>query len=242
MASLTRTFIWLIVFSIAMGFLESAVVVYLRELYYPEGFKFPLMTIDKHIITTEFWRELATIFMLLGVSILAGKNTVQRFAYFLFCFAIWDIFYYVFLFALIGWPQSLMTWDILFLIPITWVGPVLTPLIMTLLMVVHSCMIIFFDLKGTKARINLGEWLALISGSLIVIISWTRDYYMYAATYHPKASLWSLTSSDALFEASQQYIPQSFDWWIFGVGSLVIAITIASYYLRNRKQLNNRIS
>lgn len=241
MAQLRRTFTWLIVFSIAMGFLESAVVVYLRELYYPEGFKFPLMPIDKHIITTEFWREIATIIMLLGVAILAGKITVQRFAYFLFCFALWDIFYYVFLFALIGWPPSLMTWDILFLIPIPWVGPVLTPLIMTLLMVTHSCMIVFFDLKGTKARINPGEWVALISGSLIVIISWTRDYYMYASAKHPETSLWSLISSDTLLEAPQQYIPQAFDWWVFSFGTLVISLAIASYYFRNRKQLKAAI-
>jgi len=241
MAPLTRTFIWLIVFSIAMGLLESAVVVYLRELYYPEGFKFPLMPIHKHIITTEFWREIATIIMLLGVSILAGKNTVQRFAYFLFCFALWDIFYYVFLFVLIGWPPSLMTWDILFLIPIPWVGPVLTPLLMTLLMITHSCMIVFFDLKGIKARINLGEWVALISGSLIVIISWIRDYYMYASDNYPETSLWSLIYSDTLFEASQQYTPQSFSWWIFSFGTLVISLAIASYFFRNRKQLKATI-
>jgi hypothetical protein len=37
-----KTIIWLAVFSMAMGYLESAVVVYLRKLYYPDGFKFPL--------------------------------------------------------------------------------------------------------------------------------------------------------------------------------------------------------
>ena len=34
--------IWLTVFAIAMGFLETTVVVYLREILYPNGFSFPL--------------------------------------------------------------------------------------------------------------------------------------------------------------------------------------------------------
>ena len=106
--------IWVILFSIAMAYLESAVVVYLREIYYPEGFIFPLTPIDSTIAITEFWREVATLVMLLGIGILTGKSAPQRLAFFLLSFAIWDIFYYVFLYVLLGWPASLMTWDILF--------------------------------------------------------------------------------------------------------------------------------
>ena len=31
----------LIIFAVSMGFLEAIVVVYIRELYYPDGFRFP---------------------------------------------------------------------------------------------------------------------------------------------------------------------------------------------------------
>ena len=61
--------------------------------------------------------------MLLAVAYIAGGNGPQRFGYFLLSFGIWDVFYYVFLKVLIGWPESLLTWDVLFLIPLTWVGP-----------------------------------------------------------------------------------------------------------------------
>jgi hypothetical protein len=133
-----KTLTWLTLFCIAMGFLESSVVVYLRELYYPEGFRFPLSPIEKDIVTTEFWREIATVIMLLGVAMLSGRSAVQRLAFFIFSFAVWDIFYYVFLYLLLGWPSSVMTWDILFLVPLPWLGPVLSVLIITVLMVVHG--------------------------------------------------------------------------------------------------------
>ena len=93
---LRKTLFWLTMFSIAMGYLETAIVVYIRKLYYPEGFTFPLVPISHDIAVTEFWREAATIIMLAGIGILSGKNASQRFVFFLYAFAIWDIFYYVF--------------------------------------------------------------------------------------------------------------------------------------------------
>src|ERR1044072_1504154 len=92
-----KPLVWLTIFSIAMGYLETAVVVYLRKLYYPGGFNFPLVPVTLDIAKTEFWREAATLIMLVGIGVLAGKNKTQRFAYFLLSFAVWDIFYYVFL-------------------------------------------------------------------------------------------------------------------------------------------------
>jgi hypothetical protein len=115
-----------------MGYMESSVVVYLRAIMYPDGFGFPLAPFDSHLAVTEIFREVATIIMLLGAGIIAGKTFPERFAWFIYCFAIWDIFYYVFLKALLGWPESFMTWDILFLIPATWVGPVISPIIVSL--------------------------------------------------------------------------------------------------------------
>ena len=54
------------VFSIAMAFLETAVVVYLRKLFYLNGFNFPLKGfLDPSILSIEWIREFATIIMLL---------------------------------------------------------------------------------------------------------------------------------------------------------------------------------
>lgn len=93
---ITKTIVWLTLFSIAMGFMETAVVVYLRKIYYPGGFHFPLVPISSDIALIEFIREAATLIMLFGIGALTGKTVSQKFAFFIYCFAIWDIFYYVF--------------------------------------------------------------------------------------------------------------------------------------------------
>ena len=96
MRKMINVFIIVTIFGIAMGFLEAAVVVYLREIYYPNGFEFPLVTnfVEK-ILAVDIVREFCTIVMLAVIGILAGKKFVQRFSHFLFTFAVWDIFYYV---------------------------------------------------------------------------------------------------------------------------------------------------
>ena len=119
---------WITVFAIAMGFLETAVVVYLRVLLYPGGFSFPLAIMPHSLAIIEIYREAATLVMLIGIGYLSGKNGTTRFAFFLYAFAVWDLFYYVFLKIFIHWPESWMTWDILFLIPTNWVGPVVAPI------------------------------------------------------------------------------------------------------------------
>jgi hypothetical protein len=224
-----KKIIWIILFSIAMAYLESAVVIYLREIYYPDGFIFPLTPIEKTIAITEFWREIATLIMLLGIGILTGKSSAQRFAFFLLSFAIWDIFYYFFLYILLGWPSSLMTWDILFLVPVPWVGPVLSPIIVSILMIILASSLIYFNKK-----INALEWLSSILGSIVIIISWVLDYWKFS-TKKATNEVWIFSSKHNLFDTSEQYIPSSFNWSIFIVGVFLIAVTILSFNIRNNK-------
>src|SRR4051812_22949922 len=97
----TKIILWLTLFAIAMGMFESAVVIYLRELFYKDGFSFPLKTNPADIARIEVFREAATIVMLVASGIIAGNSKLQRFAYFVLAFAIWDLFYYIFLFVFI---------------------------------------------------------------------------------------------------------------------------------------------
>ena len=80
--------IWVTLFAIAMGLLESAVVIYMRELLYPGGFSFPLSPIPERLAVTELLRELATLVMLVGVGVVAGRNFPERFAWFIFSFGV----------------------------------------------------------------------------------------------------------------------------------------------------------
>ncbi len=217
-----RTLVWVTIYSIAMAYLESVVVVYLRIKYYPYGFDFPLNPVDKSIILTEIGREAATILMLIAVAIIAGNSNQQKFAYFLYSFALWDIFYYVFLKILVNWPESLLTWDILFMIPVTWVGPVITPVILAFLMIWLSLLIIIREEKRKTIRIGILSWIFLIVGSVVVIISYTWDYTSYLLQYFSFSEIFSSTDNPALNDIAYKYIPREFNWWIFILGTVII--------------------
>ncbi len=223
----------LTVFSVAMGFMESAVVVYLREIYYPGGFKFPLKAIDDSILLVEFLREAATLIMLVSVGIIAGRTKTEKFGFFIFCFAIWDISYYVFLYLLLGWPASLLTWDILFLIPVTWVGPVVGPVINSISMIMLAFIISYFTSINIKTRINLREWVLLILGSLVIILSYVEDYVSFMMEKFSVIEIFSISKNTQLMEHAGQYIPESFLWWIFIVGEIVVLLAIILIYMRN---------
>jgi hypothetical protein len=79
--------------------------------------------------------------MLLAAGWLAGRDLRSRFGAFLAAFGVWDIFYYVFLIPLSGWPRSPGDWDLLFLIPLPWWGPVWAPVSIACLMVAYGSML-----------------------------------------------------------------------------------------------------
>ncbi len=133
----------LFIFAVAMAFAEAAVVVYLRGLFYPEGFTVSLEPFPVLYYATEVFREAATIIMLGMVALLsARRGWWERAAHFLFCFGVWDIFYYVWLYVILSWPSSLLTTDVLFLIPVPWVAPVVLPVTVSLVMICASLTIL----------------------------------------------------------------------------------------------------
>ncbi|MFY9462362.1 MAG: hypothetical protein WAP51_04130 [Candidatus Sungiibacteriota bacterium] len=134
MNSILKKITALSIYAVAMALVEAAVVVYLRELYYPLGFFIrsaaDLEVIPLHILNVELWREAATIFMLAAVSYLAFSAAKYRLLAFIFAFSLWDLAYYLFLYLFLRWPPGLMTLDVYFLIPWPWIGPVWLPLIL----------------------------------------------------------------------------------------------------------------
>lgn len=231
-----HTLIWITVFATTMGIFEGSVVVYLRALYYPFGFNFPLSPIDNQIAITELIRELASLVMLLSVGIIAGKNFSQRFAWFIYSFAVWDIIYYVFLYIILGWPESFLTWDILFLLPVTWTGPVLSPIIVSVLMIILALMINQHNIKsGNNTFIVKKEWIFIITGAFIVFLSFIWDYSKFLIVNIPKEELLEKSLSDKLFDLSNQYIPEKFPWIIFMCGVGVLIFSFYLFYIRNKK-------
>jgi len=220
-------------FAVAMGFLESAVVVYLREIYYPEGFSFPLKIMEGPVLYTELFRELATLAMLVTVAMLVAQRWVIRFAWFLYLFAIWDLCYYLFLWLLIDWPESLLTWDILFLIPITWVGPVLAPMINSVTMILLAFIIIRAGERLEKIRFAALEEGCLIMGTLITIMAYVLDYSRYMLVRFNFPEIFSYSSNTEVGEYAALYIPREFDWRLFLFGEFLFMVAIYWFWKRN---------
>jgi hypothetical protein len=202
-----KKIIWVSIFSVAMAYLESAVVVYLREIYYPEGFSFPLKYIPTNILIVEISREVATIIMLVSIGILSGKNFWEKFSYFMFSFGVWDIFYYIWLKIALNWPSSIFEWDVLFLIPIVWIGPVIAPVIISLSLIISALIILNFESKGYKFYATKKDWVLVIISGLIIILSFTVD----------------------LEYILNESLPQRFKWEIFAFGEI---LAIAVFYNR----------
>ena len=137
-----RQLFYLFVFAVSFGFVEAAVVVYLRTGLTPAGVApappatyqqviSSLALFPRRLLGVEICREAATMVMLLTVALLTAPRARERWACFLWCFAAWDLTYYLGLRVTLGWPSSLWDFDLLFLIPVPWVSQVWFPVLVS---------------------------------------------------------------------------------------------------------------
>jgi len=206
-----RTLVALILFGIAFGYVEAAVVVYLRTIEGPARSRafpnrspddvLPLLKPDdwkaasidpEPLIATELGRELATMFMLVAIALAHARSARQWFAGFMISFGVWDIFYYVFLKVLLGWPASLGTWDILFLLPVPWTGPVITPVLVAAGMIAFGMLILLREESGKPVRLDVLNSLLLVAGGLIVIVAFCWEWRRVTDFQRPQAFNWPL--------------------------------------------------
>ena len=218
------------IFAVAMGFLEAIVVVYLRELYYPLGFRFPLKVFSPHLYGIELIREAATLVMLLMVGILAGKNRTDKFAFFLYSFGVWDIVYYIALKLFLNWPESFLTWDLLFLIPVTWIGPVIAPVICSVTMIV-----VLMRRKRNRPLMDSVTWILLVSGSFLVFLSFIRDYTLLLLRNGFFRDLQNLFDNDTFRQVIESFVPERFDWVLFGAGEILLIAAVARIVWKQRR-------
>ena len=202
-----RTIAALFLFGISFGYVEAAVVVYLRAIYDPirqhlhpdrkPRDLFPLISPQQladagpenpRRLVIEIGREAATMAMLGGIALACGRTFYQSVAAFAVAFGVWDISFYAFLKLMIQWPESLRTWDILFLIPLPWVGPVWAPVLVAATMIV--CGLISLGWGGL--RIPPLSWLAIVAGALVIVLGFVWDFRTIAAGGLPNAFNWPL--------------------------------------------------
>lgn len=193
---------WLTAWSVAFGVLEGAVVVYLRRIFYPgaapNASLFPLRDMGSSLVLTEVAREAATLVMLLGVAMLAERRALRRFAAFAFCFGVWDLVYYAMLRVAIGWPASLLEWDILFLIPAPWASPVLAPVLVSLALIGAAVLVLSRVGDDSPSPLRPLDWALQIACGVLVLWSF----------------FWN-TGPIARME-----LPGPYPWWLFLIGWL----------------------
>ena len=184
-----RRALWVTLYAIAMAAVESAVVVYLRALHQGTAPLTVLMhEIPAPLIAIEVGREFATLVMLLAVAGVAGRTAWEGFLYLALAFGVWDIFYYIWLWVFIGWPPSLLTWDVLFLIPVPWLGPVLAPVIVSLCLVAGSLWL----LGRSALRLSPRAWVLASVGAVLVLLSFTIDYHYALVRTDPPRFRWEV--------------------------------------------------
>ena len=155
---------------------------------------------------------------------ISGKTFLKRLSVFLFIFGIWDIIYYMALKILIGWPESLLTWDILFLIPITWTGPVLAPVICSLLMIAMALVFDYLYSFRNMTRLHAKELLLLLVGAAFIYYTFTVDFGMIILDGNFFPDFFSLTEHPDFIEITASWEPTKFKWEVFIIGITIICV------------------
>lgn len=198
-----------VLFAMAMAWLESAVAFYGRllvnrlEPYQPN----PLPFIAE-LGPTELVREAATMLMLWAIGWFAGETRRARWAFACVAFGVWDISYYVFLRIICGWPRTLLDWDVLFLIPLPWWGPVIAPMLIAALMISWGTLVALNDTSDRPLRSRWPVWATAAAGAALALAVFMADALRVAG--------------DGL-EALCNVLPVEFNWPVFCVALALLA-------------------
>ena len=207
---LLKKILLVFIFGIAFAYIEAAVVAYLRTIYYPTGFHFPLVMRYDRNLTIEFFREFATLIILFSSSALLSRKFWEGFGYFVIIFGVWDIFYYVWLKVTIGWPASVFDPDILFLIPIPWIGPVLSAVLISLTMIIIGIDITRLFNKGYNVKPKFIHWVLVLAGSALILYSYMSDWGAAFFQKYPKPYNWfMLAGGIILFSIAYLHLRKS---------------------------------
>ncbi|MFZ8842533.1 MULTISPECIES: hypothetical protein [Thermoflexus] len=195
-------------FAAAMAYVESAVVVYLRHVYGITDLLRDAPTQPDPLTPIELGREIATLVMLGTVGALTGRTPAARWGFFLYAWGLWDILYYAWLRVFIGWPASLLDWDLLFLIPLPWWGPVWAPVLAAAMMMVVGARMARRSEQGFVLRIDRAALLLGALGSLLAL------YTVLAPGLH---------ALPGGLEAVARARPAAFPAWLYLIGWGMVA-------------------
>ena len=168
-----RTPPWLALALLAVAFaiVEAAIVTAYRSLLDPQGLRFPLLPLPANLAGLERWREAATLFLLAAAASLASRRAVPATAAFFFLFGVWDLTYYATLRYSLHWPQSWGDWDLLFLLPVPWLGPVYAPMLVACVLVAAGSVVLQHESRRGPFRVQRLHLLAAAAGGTLIVWS-----------------------------------------------------------------------
>ncbi len=207
----------LFLFALSFAYIEASVVVYLRDILYPEGFSFPLRYISPLRALIEIGREFFSLALLISVAFLSSKGFWRGFGAFCFIFGVWDILFYIWLKIFLNWPSSLLEWDVLFLIPAPWTGPVIAPVIVSITLI-----FIFIVIELYRERpftLSLSPAIIGILGFISIFIS-----FMWNATLTAKGE-----------------IPRNYPWYYLILGEVILISLLINKALQLKKSKHNEL-
>jgi hypothetical protein len=219
-----------VVFAIAMAWVEAASVFYIRALVDRiepyQADPLPLETMSGALGHVELWREGATLVMIATLGVLAGRTWRVRAGYAALAFGAWDIFYYVFLRLISGWPRTLLDWDILFLLPLPWWGPVLAPVCIASLMIVWGTLATQWQGRIPATRFTRASWGVSGAGILLALGVFMAD---------------SIRALPGGLDMVTEVLPTTFNWPVFGAAVLLMATPLAHTGWRSLSSRRERL-
>src|SRR6266540_5596426 len=219
----TRWFI-VVAFAVAMAWVEAASVYYLRTMVgridpYQEN-PLPIRGVLGQV---ELVREVATLVMLLTIGMLAGRTWHKRLGYTAIAFGVWDVLYYVFLRMICDWPKSLFDWDILFLLPLPWWGPVVAPVCIALLMIVWGTLVSLGPVCNAPP-VSSAAWRLSALGIAIALYVFMAD--SVRVVHH---------GADVM----RSVLPTTFNWSMFAVAFGLMSAPVAQAVQTTRSHRRN---
>jgi hypothetical protein len=208
-----RNWLLVVAFAAGMAWVEAACVYYLRAMVDRlEPYQANPLPMHGVLAPVELVREAATLVMLLAVGGIAGRTRITRLGYTAIAFGIWDIFYYVFLKIIYDWPKSLFDWDILFLIPLPWWGPVIAPVSIALLMIAWGTLVTLDTVRDPIPARTSMWWRFCALGTALAL------YVFMADSFHAVSQ--GVTGPGSV-------LPTDFNWPLFALAVTLMAAPIA---------------
>ena len=161
----------LVLLAVSFAVVEAAIVTAYRSLLDPQGERFPLLPLPGSLAGLERVREAATLLLLIAAARLVYRRAVPATATFFFLFGIWDVAYYATLRCSLGWPRHGSDWDLLFLLPVPWLGPVVAPLVVSCVLVVVGSLVLRHESRRGPFRLGRLHLLAAALGGALCLWS-----------------------------------------------------------------------